>query len=119
MRMAGFLFLRLGFVVPMKHCIRRHRFRPISGTLNGSPGCFGAAGRPDNSHIGNAAATAMGWQDEFNIGELYRTAYGDAAILIGFGTDRDTVAAASDWDAPMQVKTVLPAPSLSLAKERP
>ena len=28
-----------------------------------------------NSHIGNAAATAMGWQGEFNIGELCRTAY--------------------------------------------
>src|SRR6185437_5929634 len=27
-----------------------------------------------NSHIGNAAATAMGWQGEFNIGELCRTA---------------------------------------------
>ena len=51
-----------------------------------------------NSHIGNAAATAMGWQGEFNIGELCRTAYGDQAVLIGFGTDRGTVAAASDWD---------------------
>jgi erythromycin esterase-like protein len=62
-----------------------------------------------NSHIGNAAATAMGWQGEFNIGELCRTAYRDAAVLIGFGTDRGTVAAASDWDGPMEVKTVLPA----------
>src|SRR5690606_14901217 len=50
-----------------------------------------------NSHIGNAAATAMGWQGEFNIGELCRTAYRDEAVLIGFGTDRGTVAAASDW----------------------
>jgi erythromycin esterase-like protein len=62
-----------------------------------------------NSHIGNAAATAMGWQGEFNIGELCRTAYRDEAVLIGFGTDRGTVAAASDWDEPMEVKTVLPA----------
>ena len=31
-----------------------------------------------NSHIGNAAATAMGWQGEFNIGELCRTAFGEA-----------------------------------------
>jgi erythromycin esterase-like protein len=62
-----------------------------------------------NSHIGNAAATAMGWQGEFNIGELCRTAYGDDAVLIGFGTDRGTVAAASDWDGPMQVKSVRPA----------
>jgi erythromycin esterase-like protein len=61
-----------------------------------------------NSHIGNAAATAMGWQGEFNIGELCRTAYGDDAVLIGLGTDRGTVAAADDWDGPMRIKTVLP-----------
>ena len=62
-----------------------------------------------NSHVGNAAATAMGWQGEFNIGELCRKAYGDDAALIGFGTDRGTVAAASDWDGEMEVKSVLPA----------
>ncbi len=62
-----------------------------------------------NSHIGNAAATAMGWQGEFNIGESCRAAFGDRAVLIGFGTDRGTVAAASDWDGPMEVKKVLPA----------
>ena len=62
-----------------------------------------------NSHIGNAAATAMGWEGEFNIGELCRTAYGDDAVLIGFGTDRGTVAAASDWGAAMEIKSVRPA----------
>ena len=62
-----------------------------------------------NSHVGNAAATAMGWQGEFNIGESCRAAFGDSAVLIGFGTDRGTVAAASDWDAPMEVKKVIPA----------
>jgi erythromycin esterase-like protein len=61
-----------------------------------------------NSHIGNASATAMGWQGEFNIGELCRVAFQDDAVLIGFGTDRGTVAAASDWDEPMEVKTVRP-----------
>ena len=61
------------------------------------------------SHIGNAAATAMGWEGEFNIGELCRTAYGPQAALIGFGTDRGTVAAARDWDEPMEIRTVLPA----------
>jgi erythromycin esterase-like protein len=62
-----------------------------------------------NSHIGNAAATSMGWEGEFNIGELCRTAYGDEAVAVGFGTDRGTVAAADDWDEPMRVKNVLPA----------
>jgi erythromycin esterase-like protein len=59
-----------------------------------------------NSHIGNSAATAMGWAGEFNIGELCRTAYDNASVLIGFGTDRGTVAAASDWGQPMEIKTV-------------
>jgi len=62
-----------------------------------------------NSHVGNASATAMGWQGEFNIGELVRNAYGGDAVLIGFGTDRGTVAAASDWGAEMQVMQVRPA----------
>ena len=62
-----------------------------------------------NSHVGNASATSMGWQGEFNIGELARKAYGEQAVLIGFGTDRGTVAAASDWGAEMQVMKVRPA----------
>ncbi|MGX5712029.1 erythromycin esterase family protein [Sphingopyxis terrae subsp. ummariensis] len=62
-----------------------------------------------NSHVGNAAATAMGWQGEFNIGELVRKTYGDRCVLIGFGTDRGTVAAAPDWGAAMQVMQVRPA----------
>src|SRR5688572_8004425 len=62
-----------------------------------------------NSHIGNAAATAMGWQGEFNIGELCRTAYGDDVVLIGLGTDRGRVAAAHSWDQPMHVMKIVPA----------
>jgi erythromycin esterase-like protein len=62
-----------------------------------------------NSHIGNASATAMGWNGEFNIGELARRSYGDQAVLIGFGTDRGTVAAASDWGGDMSVMRVRPA----------
>lgn len=62
-----------------------------------------------NSHVGNAAATAMGWQGQFNIGELARIAYGEDAVLVGFGTDTGTVAAASDWGADMEVKSVRPA----------
>lgn len=62
-----------------------------------------------NSHIGNASATAMGWHGEFNIGELVRSAYGDQAVLIGFGTDRGTVAAATDWGGAMEIKAVRPA----------
>jgi len=60
-----------------------------------------------NSHIGNAAATSMGWGGEFNIGELCRTAFGREAVLIGMTTDRGEVAAADNWDEPMQIKQVL------------
>lgn len=61
-----------------------------------------------NSHIGNAAATSMGWSGEINIGQLCRMAYGRDAVLLGMSTDRGHVAAADDWDAPMQVKAVRP-----------
>src|SRR5215204_4847780 len=90
----------------------RHMFDTLQALLRaGGPGNSNDAKAvvwAHNSHIGNAAATAMGWQGEFNIGELSRTAWGDGAVLIGFGTDRGTVAAASDWDEPMEVKTVRP-----------
>jgi protein-L-isoaspartate(D-aspartate) O-methyltransferase len=62
-----------------------------------------------NSHLGNAAATEMGARGELNVGQLARTTFGDAAYLVGFGTDHGTVAAASNWDGPMEVKHVRPA----------
>ncbi|MBA1204818.1 erythromycin esterase family protein [Pseudomonas capeferrum] len=61
-----------------------------------------------NSHIGDAAATAMGWRGEFNIGRLCRAAYGRDAVLIGMSTDRGQVAAANDWDGEMNVMDVRP-----------
>lgn len=62
-----------------------------------------------NSHIGNAAATEMSARGEYNIGQLCRKEFGQEAHLIGFGTYSGTVAAASEWDGPMQVKKVRPA----------
>ena len=63
-----------------------------------------------NSHIGNAEFTEMGQvRGEHNIGQLSRARFGEDAALIGFGTDRGTVAAASDWDGPMEIKRVRPA----------
>ena len=63
-----------------------------------------------NSHIGNAAFTEMGQvRGEHNIGQLARQRFGADAALIGFGTDRGTVAAASDWDGDMEIKRVRPA----------
>ncbi|RPI56808.1 MAG: protein-L-isoaspartate(D-aspartate) O-methyltransferase, partial [Lysobacterales bacterium] len=62
-----------------------------------------------NSHVGDASATEMSARGEHNVGQLSRTAFGNHAYIIGFGTDRGTVAAASDWDAPMQIMQVRPA----------
>jgi erythromycin esterase-like protein len=85
----------------------RHMFDTLQALLRHREGK--AVVWAHNSHIGNAAATAMGWEGEFNVGELCRTAHGDDSVLIGFGTDRGTVAAASDWDGPMEIKSVRPA----------
>ena len=62
-----------------------------------------------NSHIGNAAFTEMGQhRGELNIGQLVKEEFSEKSRLIGFGTHTGTVAAADDWDEPMQIKTVRP-----------
>lgn len=62
-----------------------------------------------NSHIGDARYTEMGAaRKELNIGQRCRERFGSDAALIGFGTHRGTVMAASDWDAQAEVKTVRP-----------
>jgi hypothetical protein len=61
-----------------------------------------------NSHIGDASATEMSARGEHNIGQLCRAEFGDAAYLIGLGTHTGTVAAASNWDGPMEIKNVRP-----------
>jgi len=61
-----------------------------------------------NSHLGDASATEMGARGEINLGQLCRRHMGRLVYSIGFGTDHGTVAAASDWNEPMQVKQVRP-----------
>jgi erythromycin esterase-like protein len=62
-----------------------------------------------NSHIGDARYTDMGEsRGELNLGQLARESYGQDACPIGFGTHTGTVAAADDWDAPMQIKRINP-----------
>jgi protein-L-isoaspartate(D-aspartate) O-methyltransferase len=87
----------------------RHMFATLDALL-----AFGGRERKavvweHNSHLGDARATEMGARGELNVGQLCREAYGDRAFLVGFGTDHGTVAAASNWDAPMEVKRVRPA----------
>jgi erythromycin esterase-like protein len=64
-----------------------------------------------NSHIGNAAATAMGESGEFNIGQLCRVTFRQRVASIGFATDRGEVMAADDWGGVPRVKRVLPSRS--------
>ena len=62
-----------------------------------------------NSHIGDARATEMATRGEHNIGQLCAMHFGSASYRIGFGTNHGSVAAAANWDAPMQVMQVQPA----------
>jgi protein-L-isoaspartate(D-aspartate) O-methyltransferase len=61
-----------------------------------------------NSHIGDASATEMSTRGEHNIGQLCRNKLGKESYSIGFGTDHGTVAAATNWDGPMEIKRVRP-----------
>lgn len=62
-----------------------------------------------NSHLGNAAATQFGKHGQINVGQLCREAFGADVFAIGQGTDHGTVAAASEWAEPMEIKHVRPA----------
>nr|WP_296015630.1 erythromycin esterase family protein [uncultured Acidovorax sp.] len=61
-----------------------------------------------NSHIGDCRATEMSRRGEHNIGQLCREEFGAGAYLVGFGTHSGHVAAASDWDGPMEIKQIRP-----------
>ncbi len=62
-----------------------------------------------NSHIGDARATEMGWQGEWNMGQLLRQRYGAQCYAIGFTTYTGTVTAAESWDGLPLQRQVRPA----------
>ena len=64
-----------------------------------------------NSHVGDASATEMAVRGEHNVGQLCRQAFGDDVFAVGFGTDHGTVAAAHNWDEPMERMRVRPSRS--------
>src|SRR5256714_4878240 len=87
----------------------RHMFETLDHLLEFKGAGAKAVVWAHNSHIGDAAFTEMGLvREEINIGQLCREKFGAAAMLIGFGTHTGTVAAATDWDGPMETKRVLP-----------
>jgi erythromycin esterase-like protein len=61
-----------------------------------------------NSHLGDARATEMGEQGEWNVGQLVRERHPEDAVLIGFSTHHGTVTAASDWGGKAERKRVRP-----------
>jgi protein-L-isoaspartate(D-aspartate) O-methyltransferase len=86
-----------------------HMFETLSQLLEAKGPGSKAVIWAHNSHIGNAAFTEMGQvREELNIGQLVRERFQERASLIGFGTHEGTVAAATDWDGPMEVKQVRP-----------
>jgi protein-L-isoaspartate(D-aspartate) O-methyltransferase len=71
-----------------------------------------------NSHIGDARQTEMGQvRDEINIGQLCRQRWGNQAALIGMSTHAGTVAAATDWDGDMEIKTIRPSRKDSIERQ--
>jgi protein-L-isoaspartate(D-aspartate) O-methyltransferase len=86
----------------------RHMFETLESVLVHRGGDSKAVVWAHNSHVGDASATEMGTRGEFNLGQLVREAYGESAYAIGFGTDHGTVAAASNWNEPMQRMSVRP-----------
>jgi protein-L-isoaspartate(D-aspartate) O-methyltransferase len=85
-----------------------HMFDTLRRVMNFRGASSRAVVWAHNSHLGNAAATEMGARGEINVGQLCREAFGDDVYAIGFGTDRGTVAAASNWGEPMEIKRVRP-----------
>ncbi|AKJ28200.1 erythromycin esterase family protein [Caldimonas brevitalea] len=61
-----------------------------------------------NSHIGDARATDVRHDGQVNLGQLMRERAPHETFLLGFTTHTGRVAAASDWDAPVEHKTVRP-----------
>jgi erythromycin esterase-like protein len=62
-----------------------------------------------NSHVGDARATQMGAEGEWNVGQIVRERHGDRAVLAGFTTYSGTVTAASNWGGPAERKRARPA----------
>jgi protein-L-isoaspartate(D-aspartate) O-methyltransferase len=87
----------------------RHMFETLEALLSFHGPDSRAVVWEHNSHLGDARATEMGVRGQLNVGQLCRQRFGDRAVLVGFGTDRGTVAAAHDWDGPMEVMHVRPA----------
>ena len=63
-----------------------------------------------NTHVGDARFTDMAQSGMVNVGQLVRQQRGqDGVVIVGFGTHRGTVIAATEWGEPMERMRVPPA----------
>ena len=90
--------LRDSHMLETLHASDRHR------TTGGAPPRIALWAH--NSHLGDASATEMGERGEWNVGQLVRDRYADAAVLVAFSTHRGWVTAASNWHEPPQINRV-------------
>lgn len=61
-----------------------------------------------NSHLGDARATSWALRGQINLGQLVRERGSAPAFTLGFTTHQGSVAAASDWDEPVEHKALRP-----------
>jgi protein-L-isoaspartate(D-aspartate) O-methyltransferase len=94
-----------------------HMFETLSELLRARGAEAKAVVWAHNSHLGDARHTEMSARGELNLGQLCREHFGAAVYSIGFGTDNGTVAAADQWDGPMQVKQVRPSHAESYERQ--
>jgi protein-L-isoaspartate(D-aspartate) O-methyltransferase len=89
-----------------------HRDRHMFETLDALLAWRGTGARAvvwaHNSHVGHHGATELGGQGQVTLGGLARERMGPAAYLLGFGTDRGTVMAASHWGGAPERKALRP-----------
>jgi protein-L-isoaspartate(D-aspartate) O-methyltransferase len=84
----------------------RHMFETLEALLDHHGSRSKAIVWAHNSHVGYSSATEMSARGEYNIGQLCRDRFGDGVYAVGFGTHRGMVAAATEWDGPMEIKRV-------------
>jgi len=86
-----------------------HMFETLQNVMNFHGEGARAVVWAHNSHISDARATEMSRRGERNLGELCARGFGRESYRIGMGTDHGTVAAASDWNGPMEIMQIRPA----------
>jgi erythromycin esterase-like protein len=57
-----------------------------------------------NAHLGDARATEYRDEREVSVGQIVRQRHDREAVLVGFTTHQGSLTAASDWDAPPELK---------------